>query len=227
VPPLPPVPSVLKVFMTGFIDNLRVQNWGNNLHWVYSGGPPGNSECAAIAQAFSQIWTVHMAPECPSPTQLSKVTVTDLTSDTAGQGEWLGSVVGTRGDDSIPANACVLISYPSQLRYRGGHPRQYLFVGGNADLQGAGNWSDAFTLEAQNHWIAFLSDAGIINQGTTRLTQFCTVSYVDKETNPVPPFRRSTPLVINLNFSQAVASKQMASQRSRIGRARRNATGQP
>jgi hypothetical protein len=111
--PLNPVPQVLRVFLEGFIDSINVQKWGNVLHFSYTGTPPTNAVCATIAQDIYTQWLTHMAPECPSPTELDSVTVTDLTSDTAGSGEFSttgGS--GTRGDDSIPANAAFLISYP-------------------------------------------------------------------------------------------------------------------
>src|SRR6516164_9207248 len=135
--PLNPVPNVLKVVIEGFVDTSAAdQLWANVLHFQYSDGAPTNANCVTIATNVATQWASNVASLCPSPTTLQVVTVTDLTSTTAGEGEALVLHAGTRGDDSIPANAAVLISYPSLLRYKGGHPRQYLFVLGNADLSG-------------------------------------------------------------------------------------------
>jgi hypothetical protein len=162
-----------------------------------------------------------MAPECPSPTTLKQVTITDLTSPTSGEGVWLGTHPGTRGDDSIPANAAVLIHYPVLTRYRGGHPRQYLYVGGNADLQGAAEWATLFQAEALAHWQAFIDDVQALSSGGTSLSNLCAVSYISKEVNPVPPFRRPVPMVLDLDVGASDAELEMASQRRRIGRVKR------
>jgi hypothetical protein len=221
LPALPSVPGVLRIVLKGFIDNLITQVWANVLHFRYTGGAPTGTDCGSLGSQIFSSWGTHMAPECPSPTTLDSVTVTDLTSPTAGEGAALGTNPGTRGDDSIPANAAVLIHYPVHFRYRGGHPRQYLYVGGNADLQGAAEWSTLFRAEAEGHWIDFLNAIEAMNAGGTSLSNFCAVSYVAKAVNPVPPFRRPVPVVIDLEPNNASAELEMASQRRRIGRVKR------
>src|SRR5260221_3948747 len=153
--PLHPVPNVVRVFLEGFVDGNDVFKWGNVLHFSYTGTPPDDGNCSTFADFTRLEWVNHMAPECPAPTTLTKVSVTDLSSDTGGTFVRLGSDPSTRGDDSIPANAAVLIAYATSLRYKGGDPRSYLYIGGNADLDGAAEWSTLFTAEAQDHWRAF------------------------------------------------------------------------
>lgn len=212
MPALPPVPGVLRVFMEGKVDGEDIFNWGNVIHFRYSGSAPSNAVCATIAAQVGSEWATHMAPECPAPTTLQKVVVTDLTSNTSGQGESLIVHAGTRGDDSIPANAAVLITYAAPLRYRGGHPRQYLYVGGNADLEGAAKWSSAFQAEALSHWQAFITSMEGFTSSGCVLGTFCTVSY---KSGNAP---RVTPLVMNLDVTGAFVAAEMASQRRRIGR---------
>jgi hypothetical protein len=217
--PLPPVPNVIKTILRGLVDGLGIEKWENILHWAYTGQAPSNADLATFATNIATAWSTNMAPEAPSQTTLNMVNNVDLTSASAAGGEWSGSHAGSRGDDSIPANAAVLISYPVQMRYQGGHPRSYLFVGGNADLQGATLWSTAFQAEALNHWKSFLNAIiGSTISGTTISGLVC-VSYIDKEANPTPPYRRPTPLVLPLVVNEAVCSPAMASQRRRIGRA--------
>ena len=219
--PLNPVPNVLRVVLEGFVDTSSADTlWANVLHFTYSGTAPSNAVCTTIGTSIATAWATNMAPECPSPTTLQVVTVTDLTSPTSGEGEALVLHPGTRGDDSIPANAAVLISYPSALRYKGGHPRTYLYVLGNADLLGATNWSTAATAEVQTHWQAFLSAAAAVSASGTTLNGFCSVRYRGKFLpNGGPPhYYLTTPLVNPIPITSAIARQQMSSQRGRIER---------
>lgn len=220
--PLNPVPQVLRIFMEGFVDGNDVYKWGNVLHAAYTGTAPNNAACAEIATDISTFWLAAMAPECPAPTVLTKITVTDLTSDSAGAGEWLGIANGTRGDDSIPANAAVLISYNTPTRYKGGHPSTYLYAGGNADLDGAALWSSAFTTEVQTHWRTFLGDLVGESRGGATLSSVGFVRYRGKYLpNGGPPhYYLDTPEYFAITISEAVAAQEMASQRRRIGRRR-------
>lgn len=219
--PLNPVPGVLRVVLEGFVDTSSADTlWANVLHFQYSGTQPSNATCVTIGTNVASLWGLDVASLCPSPTTLQVVTVTDLSSTTAGEGEALVLHPGTRGDDSIPANAAVLISYPSALRYKGGHPRTYLYVLGNADLQGATNWSTAATAEVQSKWQGFLKDCTTITSGGTALTNFCTIRYRGKFLpNAGPPhYYLNTPLVNTVPQNTAVARQRMASQRGRIER---------
>lgn len=220
--PLNPVPQVVRVFIEGFVDNDTVQKWGNVLHFAYTGGAPSNLDCETLATHISSEWGTHMAPECPSPTSLRKVTVTDLTSDSAGAGEALANTPGTRGDDSIPANAAVLITYPSGLRYKGGHPRSYLYCLGNADLEGAANWNPSAASEVQGHWQAFLTSLIGYGFGAATVASVGFVRYRGKyRPNGGPPnYYLDTPLYQSIVIDDLVAQNEMASQRRRIGRRR-------
>lgn len=221
--PLPPIANMLKVVIRGVVDEALGYPWANILHFAYSGTAPSNAVCATIAGDVASQWLTHMAPECPSPTELTSVVVTDLTSDSAGEGEWLGTFAGSRGDDSIPANAAVLISYPSAVRYKGGHPRQYLYVLGNADLTGAAEWTSAATAEVQTHWQAFLSGVAALSVSGTSLTSFNSVRYYGKflPNSGPPKYRLTTPVVNPITISEAVAKQEIASQRGRVGRRKR------
>src|SRR5215469_2188623 len=116
MPPLPPVPNVLRIVVQGNTSTAGEYPWANVLHFTYSGGAPTSANCATIAADVSAAWGAHMAAECPNTTVQNFVQVTDLTSATAGEGTSLTSTPGTRGDDEIPANAAVLISYPVAVR---------------------------------------------------------------------------------------------------------------
>lgn len=219
--PLNPVPNVFRVVLEGFVDTSAAHTlWANVLHFGWSGQAPANATCLKFAQDIASFWAANVASLCPAPTTLQVVSVTDLTSTVSGAAEALVLAPGTRGDDSIPANAAVLISYPSTLRYKGGHPRTYLYVLGNADLTGATNWNPNATTEVQTHWRSFLAAiVGDTFSGTT-ITNFCSVRYKGKFLpNGGPPhFYLTTPLVNVIPVNTPVARQQMASQRGRIER---------
>lgn len=219
--PLNPVPGVLRVVLEGFVDTSAANTlWANILHFTYGGTAPSNATCSAIAQNIANDWGTDFASTCPSPTTLQVVTVTDLTSTTAGEGEQLTLKPGTRGDDSIPANAAVLISYPVVGRYKGGHPRTYLYCLGNADLNGATNWNTAAATEVGNKWGQFLTDCLTAGTAGTVLSSFCAVRYRSKFLpNGGPPhYYLNSPIILPIASRSGVARTQMASQRGRIER---------
>lgn len=221
--PLPPVPSTLKIVLSGFVDAHLVDKWENVLHFSYTGSAPTGVTCGAIALAIGNAWETHMAPLAPSPTALSSVTVTDLTSDSAGEGSDSTGWAGTRGDDSIPANAAVLVSYPLTTRYRGGHPRTYLLCGGNADLDGAAAWSDALVAAVAAGWEAFLAAVKALAISGTALNQMVAIRYYGKFLpNEGPPrYRLTIPVVLPITISTLVVQKEISSQRGRVGRRKR------
>lgn len=221
MPPLPPVPGVLRVMLQGNASTVQEFVWENILHFTFAGTAPTSATCSTVAADIGAAWATNMAPECPSTTVLNLVAVTDLTSNTAGNGQSETTHAGSRGDDEIPANAAMLISYPVDVRYRGGHPRSYLMVGGNADFLDAANWSTAFVAEVQSHWRAFLAAVEAISVAGLIINGFCAVSYINKEENPTAPYRRAIPLVYPIVAAGAIANQEMASQKRRIGRRRR------
>lgn len=221
MPPLPPVPNVIKAIVKGVSGEVNELPWANILHLAFTGASPTTAFLTALANVIANEWNVHMAPECPANITQTGVDLYDLTSPTSASVGEAYSNGGSRGDDEIPANVAYLVDYPIPRRYRGGHPRQYLLVGGNADFLDAAHWSTAFTSEVINHWAAFLEAFIPYTSGGTNITNLVNVSYISKEENPVPPYRRAEPLVDVITITTMIGNQQMASQRRRIGRHRR------
>lgn len=218
--PLNPVPTTLRVFAEGFVSPGTPYLWGNVLHFEYTGTAPSNATCATIAGQLATQWGTHMSPEQISTTTLTAVTVTDLTSTSAGEGSVAVSVPGTRGDDELPANAALLVSYPSATRYKGGHPRTYLIGGGFADLVSAAQWTTAFQAEVQTHWQALLTAMVGYTTGGTTLSSFGFVRYHGKylPNGGAPHFYLDTPFYTPIVIADATVAQEIASQKRRIGR---------
>jgi hypothetical protein len=196
------------------------EKWENVIHFAWTGSAPSNGTCATFATDTGSAWATNMAPECPSPITLSNVTFTDLTSPSAGEGSDITVHAGSRGDDTVGANSAMLIRYPSATRYKGGHPRTYLAVLGNADDVDAGHWSAAATNEVQTHWQAFLTAVAALSVAGTGITSFGFVRYHGKflPNSGAPHYYLDTPIYTPIPVGEATAESQMASQRGRIGR---------
>lgn len=220
--PLPPVASTLRIVIGQQAASRAVVNI---LHWQYTGTPPSNATCAAIAASFQAGWQNNISSLQISTTTLNSVIVTDLTSPTAGEGEVVLATPfpGARGDDPIGNNTSMLISYAVNGRFRGGHPRTYLNAGGHSDIQDPAHWHTAFVTETTTKWSTFLTSMNGISTGGTTFGQFCAVRYHGKflPNSGPPAFRLLTPVVLPLAIAHAAAQGQMASQRRRIGRVRK------
>lgn len=145
-------PNVLQIKLAGLRDG---RNWANIFHCSYEGAAPGSTALATFAGTLTGAWTSYIAPLCDANTTLEEVVVTDLTSQTAGQGEDTSTVTGSRTGDSIPPQCAMLINYPISVRYRGGHPRQYLSVGVATDLDSPAQWSSTFLAAVTAAWSDF------------------------------------------------------------------------
>lgn len=215
--PYPPVPNVAQVLLRGTTPG---ELWENVLHLQYSGPAPTASTLNAIAGTINTMWQGQIASLCPSPIVLTEVLVTDLGSTTGAQGVNTFVVTGTRGDDIMAANAAVLVSYPVSLRYRGGKPRSYLLVGGNADNQDGMNWHAAFVTEVKTKWTNFMN--GTLGQGSggTTFNQWCAVRRTGRYlANSGPPhYILTNPIVMPVSSASIIVHGQIASQKGRIGR---------
>lgn len=216
MPPLPPVPGTVKVAINGTSGSTF--RWANILHCGYGGSPPTLGEAQAIAAKVRLSWAGFMSPMQADNVIMDEVVVTDLASVTGAVGIDVSSTTGTRGTTELPASAAALVDYPVLTRYRGGHPRTYLYAGIQTDLVDSGHWASAFVTALQAAWRSTLG--AFLNQsyGACNLGEISMVSYVSKFVNPIPPYRRPVPTVLVLDHTTAIAMAEIASQRRRIGR---------
>lgn len=215
--PLPPIPNVIEFLLRG---TLPGEVWENQLFYQYSGVAPSASNLSTLANSMVNAWQANIQSLVVAPIALNSVVATDMASNTGAQGVFSEIVTGTRGDDTIPANAALLVSYPTPLRYRGGHARSYILCGGFADLQDPMNWKPAFVNLVQTSWNTFLASVVGSTAGSTTLTAHCAVRRHGKYLpNAGPPhYVLNNPIVLTLPGNSAVAHEQIASQKGRIGR---------
>jgi hypothetical protein len=209
VPPrlFTPVPNVVKLAVQGTSSDLR---WENVLHYVYGGAPPSLPSVTGLAEAMFNEYVDAIIPLTSDDASIDQVVVTDLSSSSSNVGTYGTATPGSAGGETLPASVAVLASYPVTLRYKGGHPRSYIFAGVQADLQDQSNWTSAFITEITDAWGNFIATpVGDTISGTTYTSQ-CAVSYRSADAY------RETPVVMPITGFTILAP--IASQRRRMRR---------
>jgi len=209
--PLPAVPGVIRFAVQGLDDGA---DWVNVLHWRYTGTAPTGPNLTALSSTLLTAWSTHIGPLMSTGCSIETVKATDLASPTGAQTTFAATEPGTRAGAPLPASTAMLISKTVALRYRGGHPRSYLCVGVQPDLDSSRQWTPGFATAAEGSYSAMAAAVTGQVAGGTTLGGECVVSYVDKAVNPVSPFRRAVPLV--LDVLTIIARTALATQRKRL-----------
>jgi hypothetical protein len=223
MPALPAVPNVLQVkfrhTLGSDLDCLV------RLFFSYTGTAPSNSVCATLASDFGGAWNSHLKALCSADVTLNDMTVTDLTSATAGKGQTTESIVGTRSGTAFSANTAVLVNYGIARRYRGGRPRSYWPFFVDSDLGDPQTWVGGSVTAAQTAYDAFITACDAISESGTVIANHVNVSYYHgfaESTNPITGRTRDIPTprasaIIDTITSSNVSEKP-ASQRRRLGK---------
>lgn len=207
--PLPSPGQVLRIALQGAGD---IYPWANILHAAYTGSPPSVSVLETLAAAIGTVWNSTIGGAFTSDNSLLTTKITDLSSDFGAQVEVDTPNPGTNGEDPIPNNVCTLITYPVDLRYRGGHPRTYLAAGGagNQATDSVTMWNSGYVDEVTSEWTAFTDYISAYSASGLTLGDLLCVRYFSEGV------LLTTPIVLPLPTFEV--SNRVASQRRRIGR---------
>jgi hypothetical protein len=194
-------------------------------YWTYTGGSFSSGNAATMAAAIVAGIGDTQASALSSGNKFVGVRVTDMSSDTGGDATVGADVVGTRSGGILPADACAVVEFTIDRRYRGGKPRNFYPYGTASDLQTEQTWTDTaltgFLAQSEDLYSA---TAGVSAGGTT-LTSRVSVSYYSGftvVTSPTTgrarnvPTKRSTPLtyaVVNTAVSPYIGSQRRRIQR--------------
>jgi hypothetical protein len=141
-----------QVIRCAFQGTVGGRNWANIMHYKYAASAPSIADLTEMAAALVSEWGDGMQALQDPDTTLVTIKLTDLTSGLAAQVEQPAGLTGTREGTILPASASVLATYPIDYRYRGGHPRNYLSVGVETDLDTAQTWSLDFVNSVLESW---------------------------------------------------------------------------
>jgi hypothetical protein len=216
MPALPSVPQVVKVIISSTRSDANVENI---LHVHYSGSVPDSATLSTWLSTIVEPATATLFNDEGS-TDLKGVEIEaiDLSSPTGASATVTFTATGVRTGDFAPASACVISSWEIIRRYRGGHPRTYWPFGtaGTYAATSSKLWDPGFIADVSlklNTWTNLMTSGTV---GSTTFDLLVNVSYIDKAINPVPPYRRTTPVVDTL--ISHVEKQRICSQRRRLGK---------
>lgn len=220
MPPLPPAANVIKIAIVGHIQNdLDVVT---RFFMHYTGSAPTPAQLNTLATAISVAWTNRLQGLHTLDKNIDSITIEDLTSSTGAVGVWTGQISGTLAENPLPAGTALLLNYSVARRYRGGKPRQYLYVGSQARLSNPQFWVGAFLTTTLTDWGLFIGDIKAAPWAGATIDQQVNVSFYSGYTNFTGPTgrirARSTPRVgaaVVDNIIATSANTRFASQRRR------------
>jgi hypothetical protein len=196
MPALPAAPKVIRVICRQVLqDDNDVLN---RYYLSYSGTAPTSAQLSTFCGSVATAWGVDISPLQNTNITLVEVSAEDLSSATSAVGTVAVSVPGTRGGATLSAAACVVVNFDIARRYRGGHPRIYLWAGSETDIQTVGTWKAAFLAAVQSGWVAFTTaveaagwaGAGTIEQVNVSFYEgFDNFTYPSGRTRPRPRVR--------------------------------------
>lgn len=213
MPPLPPVPNVLKITNAGVCAG---QNIINIWHANYSGGTPTDAILNTFAALVANKWQEHFQDLMDSNYTYGTVVVQDLTSDTAPVGnetvEWGGGSSGTQLSNQV----CALINHTIARRYRGGKPRTYIGAVPQSFALDPRTLTGSAISDYLSAWNEFATDVAAFTSGDFTIGNLGCVSYYDKALNPTPPYRRTDPIFFP--FGSSSVNERLCTQRRRLGK---------
>lgn len=222
MPALPLVPNVLRTrLLWSDQDDNSVTS---SLFWKYSGAGPDSTEAATLASDLSTLVAAEAALWGVVTTFLG-VTVTDLSTDSGGEGTHTASVAGTDSNPGLPGAAAVLVNFQINRRYRGGKPRIYLPWGSAAHLNTRQSWESGFLGNVQTAITTITTGFVGASAGTTAITAHANVSYYEGFTTFTTPSGRvknlsklrTTPVVDNVVSSSVAVNISSQRRRNRAG----------
>jgi hypothetical protein len=227
MPPFPPIANVLQVRVFGHTNQPNTsEEWNNIFHVKWGGATPTSASLNDIAGVLYGTWVddAGLISLQTVDTTIEGMELVDLTSDTGAVSVYTTSTTGTNGEDPLPSQVCTLFNAHVDLRYRGGHPRYYLNAGGDGNLADMQTWNSGYLTEAQNAMDQWISACQTTTEDGTSLDGLGFVSYYNKAEwesipdNPLPPYRRDTPVWYPFTGDQITVNSILATQRRRIKR---------
>jgi hypothetical protein len=176
MPPLPVVPQVCKLIVSGTYHDSK---WINLYYVHYSGGAPSSGDLSAYLTHVDGAISGAYEQEMSVDNEITGYEITDLTSDTGNTYSTTASHFGTRSGDFVPSNVAMVCSFEINRRYRGGHPRKYLPWGtaGTYATGSTNQWDSGFVADCQTYMEGMVAGLVGVTEGSTTFDQLVNVSY--------------------------------------------------
>lgn len=221
MPPLPPIPNVLKVVL-GF-DNAPtappyLSRANNVLHLQYTTMGFTATECVTVANAALSWYNTHFIASMSTSWRIVNAQATAVDGTGVFGVSTSAPILGTAASAPLPPQCAAVLSWVGAPGYRGGKPRTYLCgLPTSAIVASSSALTSTYALQIKTGATAAIADMSPFTIGGV-VPVLGTVSYVKKSLNPTPPHYRGTPL-----FWQYLAvnvHERLDSQRRRSGKER-------
>lgn len=160
MPNLPPVASVVRVRVSGLINQTP---WANILHIRYSGSPPASADLNGLNSTVAGAYATEFCQLMNPVSVVRNVDSWDLSSPAGASASAAVNHPGTRAGPAWTNDVATCISWKVNYRWRGGHPRTYLPGPTTSDVTAGRLWASTFETLAETSASDFLS---IINVAT-------------------------------------------------------------
>jgi hypothetical protein len=193
----------------------------NRFFVKYTGTAPSVLDLESFLDAVITAWGTNVSPLQSAAAVLVEALAEDLTSATSAVASQAASAAGTRSGAPLTGAVAAVINHQIARRYRGGHPKTFLFAGIETDIATVGTWKPAFLTEVGDAWAAFQAAVEVATWTGATLLQIANVSfyegfhnftYPSGRTRPIPTIR-VTPLIDVI--SGLVVRQIIGSQRRR------------
>lgn len=224
MPALVDFPQVVRIHLEFQLE--ASHTGGVRFFWSYQGGPPTAPNLDTVASGVSAAFGTDLAQLMVIAFALEKVVVTDLTTDSSPEGQWNGSIPGTRAGNGFPADVCACLVSKVPRRYRGGKPKIFMPFGAAPDVAADdATWTPAFQSSVNSQWIAFKTALGAIVGAGITLKDHVNLSYYEgfvtqkneitgRTTNPPKP-RDASNFIAPDVISSTVCAPVISVQRRR------------
>ena len=203
---LPPANMIL---LARFVGTIGGQPWNNIQHYRMGGSAPTAAQLNALAAQMGTNWGTWIGVLCANSIELTEVQLVDLTSNTSASGLATPGIVGTRTGNGFTAQIAMVVSLHGDLRYRGGHFRNYLPVGVFTDVESTTQWNETFRDLAESNFASFRNaQNGLVVAGAP-ITMVGLSYFSGHAMRPTP-----VPVVIN----SVSVGPRIDTQRRRLGK---------
>lgn len=176
MPPLPNVPGVTKIEISGTYHDTQ---WLNIFYTGYSGSAPPAGSLSSYQGSWATAVEDAYGAEMSVDNELTGWKITDLATDVGAVVEGSFSTFGSRTGDFQPANVCMVASLEISRRYRGGHPRKYLPWGTSGTMASGStkDWDSGFVTDCQSKFDTMIANFTGVTFGGTTWNNNVNVSY--------------------------------------------------
>lgn len=171
------IPGVAEVTLHGTVSGTP---WINKLHFLGSSTPGAwtAAQLNALCTALFNGWKAAIQAPWPTSTTMSEVTAVDLGSSTPQQGVSTGATFTGGATPASAASTAIMLNFPTNFRYRGGHGRCYVPGAGNTYQATPDTWAGtSFSTWVSGFGTAIANaNAAAVGAGVPTCTQ-CIVMY--------------------------------------------------